>query len=160
MSFKIATITTFTHTKGIPGSTADTNYSYKSTSLDTSGNVLKYRFKNMVKADIEFRIYKFGLGVSYRYYSKMQNIDNAFQSIESLTKTFNSAYPQLQPIDIINYWETHKGFSVFDARVSYKVTDKHKVSVVCNNVSNVTYFLRPLKIEAPRTLALQYVYTF
>ena len=150
----------YAHTKGIPGSTADTNYSYKSTSLDTTGNVLKYRFRNMIKLDVEARIRKFALGVSYRFYSRMQNIDKAFEDIESLTKTFNSAYPQFQPIDIINYWKSHKNFSVFDARISYKLTEQHKLSVVCNNIFNVAYFLRPLKIEPPRTTAIQYVYTF
>jgi outer membrane cobalamin receptor len=150
----------YAHTKGIPGSAADTNYSYKSTSLDTSGNVLKYRFKNMFKADVEVRIHKLGLGMSYRYYSKMQNIDKAFSDIESLTKTLNAGFPQFQPIDILSYWQQHKGFHVFDARISYKLTDKHKLSIVCNNMLNAAYFLRPLKIEAPRTTAIQYVYSF
>jgi len=146
-------------TKNLQGGVGD-SITYKNSSLNPAGNVLKYRFKNMVKLDIEARLHKFGIGVSYRYYSKMQNIDTAFQQIESLTKTINNAYPQFQTIDIVNYWETHKSFSVFDVRVSYKLTDKHKVSIVCNNVFNVAYFLRPLKIEPPRTTALQYVYTF
>jgi len=150
----------YAHTKGIPGSAADTNYSYKTTSLDTSGNVLKYRFKNMFKADVEVRIHNLGAGVSYRYYSKMQNIDKAFADIESLTQTLNSSFNQFAPINIVNYWQSHKGFHVFDARLSYKLTDKHKLSVVCSNVLNTAYFLRPLKIEAPRTTAIQYVYSF
>ncbi len=150
----------YAHTKGIPGSTADTTYSLKSTSIDTNSHVLKYRFRNMFKADVEVRIRKIGLGLSYRYYSKMENIDKAFQDIETLTKTFHSAYPQFASIDIINYWKSHKHFNVFDARASYKLTDKHKLSLVCSNVFNVAYFLRPLKIEAPRTTAVQYVYTF
>ena len=134
--------------------------SYKSTSLNSSGNILKYRFKNMVKLDVEARIHKFGVGMSYRYYSKMQNIDTAFQDIETLTKIINGQYPQFQTINIINYWETHKSFSVFDARLSYKFTRKHKLSIICNNIFNVAYFLRPLKIEPPRTITMQYVYTF
>jgi len=146
-------------TKNLQGGIGD-SVTYKNSSLNPAGNVLKYRFKNMVKLDVETRIHKFGVGVSYRYYSKMQNIDTAFAQIESLTKTINTAYPQFQTIDILNYWETHKSFSVFDARVSYKLTSKHKLSIVCNNVFNVAYFLRPLKIEPPRTTAIQYVYSF
>ena len=76
----------------------------------------------MVKLDIETRIHKFAVGVSYRYYSKMQNIDTAFADIESLTQFLHNSYPQFQTIDIVNYWETHKSFSVFDARLSYKLT--------------------------------------
>ena len=150
----------YAHTKGLPGSTADTNYSYKSTSLDTQGNVLKYRFKNMVKLDIEARIHKFGIGGSYRFYSKMQNIDKAFADIESFTKILNYVYPQFDAISVVNYWETHKNFSVFDARISYKLSDKNKLSIVCNNIFNVAYFLRPMKIEPPRSTAVQYVLTF
>ena len=146
-------------TKSLSGGVGD-SLSYKNTSLNPSGNVLKYRFKNMVKLDVEARIHQFGVGISYRYYSKMQNIDTAFAEIESLTKTINSVYPQFQTINIVNYWETHKGFSVFDARASYKITKKHKISVVCSNIFNVAYFLRPLKIEAPRMVAVQYVLSF
>ncbi|MFI5196972.1 MAG: TonB-dependent receptor domain-containing protein, partial [Chitinophagales bacterium] len=147
-------------TKNIqPGAPGD-SITYKNSSMNATGNVLKYRFKNMVKLDIETRIHKFGLGASYRYYSKMQNIDTAFAVIENLTQNINSAFPQFQTINIVNYWQTHKNFSVFDVRASYKLTDKHKISVVCNNLFNVAYFLRPLKIEPPRTVAVQYVYSF
>ena len=114
----------------------------------------------MVKLDVETRIHKFAVGMSYRFYSKMQNIDTAFAQIESLTKQLNSQYSQFQTIDIVNYWETHKSFSVFDARLSYKLTAKHKLSIICNNVFNVAYFLRPMKIEPPRTTSIQYVYSF
>ena len=146
-------------TKNFQGGVGD-SVNFKNSSLNSAGNVLKYRFKNMAKIDLETRIYKFGFGVSYRYYSKMQNIDTAFLIIEDLTKSINSQYPQFQTINIVNYWETHKNFSVFDARLSYKLTGKHKLSIVCNNVFNKAYFLRPLKIEPPRTTAIQYVYTF
>lgn len=131
--------------------------SYKTSSIDTTGNVLKYRFKHMAKADVEFRIFKFGVGFSYRYYSKMQNIDRAFNDIEVLT---SNTSPYLLPIKATNYWRSHNGYHIFDARVSYKINEKQKVSFICNNVFNIDYSLRPLKIEAPRTTSVQYVYTF
>lgn len=129
--------------------------SYKTSSLDTTDNILKYRFKHMVKGDIEFRIFRFGLGFSYRGYSKMQNIDRAFQDVETLTN--NS--PFFDPIKSVNYWKTHTWIQVFDARVSYNINSHHKLSVVCNNLLNVAYSLRPMKIEAPRTTSIQYVFT-
>jgi hypothetical protein len=113
----------------------------------------------MLKADVEVRVHKFGIGGSYRYYSKMQNIDNAFQTIETLTASINKVAPGLPGIQGVNYWETHNGFGIFDARTSFRLSEKSKLSIVCNNMFNVSYFLRPLKIEAPRTIALQYVYT-
>ncbi|HEY0030850.1 MAG TPA: TonB-dependent receptor [Bacteroidia bacterium] len=129
---------------------------YKNSSMDTTDNVLKYRFKHLVKADIEFKIYQFGIGFSYRYYSKMQNIDKAFEDLEELTE----ALTFVDDLKAINYWEKHDGFHVFDARVSCQLTKKQKISVVCSNIFNVDYSLRPMKIESPRTTALQYVLTF
>jgi iron complex outermembrane receptor protein len=152
-------------TKNFSGGIGD-SVNFKNSSLDTSGNTLKYRFRNMVKVDVEVRIHNIGLGVSYRYYSKMENIDKAFQDIQDVTNSLNTAYPQnitlpkFQPIQIVEYWQSHKSFSIFDARASYKLSTKHKVSLVCSNVFNVAYFLRPLKIEPPRSTAVQYVYTF
>ncbi len=130
--------------------------SYKNSSMDTTDNVLKYRFKHMLKADLEFKIKKFNLGFSYRYYSKMQNIDKALEDIETLT----SAVPFIDDIKGVQYWKTHYYSVIFDARVSYRFNKKMKLSLVCNNVFNVDYSLRPLKIESPRTTALQYVLTF
>lgn len=131
--------------------------SYKSSSMDTTDNILKYRFKHMFKADVEFKIYRFAFGVSNKYYSKMQNIDKAFNDIEVLTDGF---YPNIDRIKGVKYWETHLYVSVWDARLSYTINDKQKLSLVCNNVLNEEYSLRPLKIESPRTTALQYVLTF
>jgi iron complex outermembrane receptor protein len=135
---------------------AGQNLSYKSSSMDTTGNILKYRFKDMVKADVEFRIYKFNVGVSYRYYSKMQNIDRAFAYIEELT----GALDFIHDIKALDYWKKHPDFYVFDARISCQVSPRQKLSVICNNVLNANYSLRPMKIESPRTTAVQYVLTF
>ena len=133
------------------------NLSYKSSSMDTTGNVLKYRFKHMFKFDIEIKIYRFSFGVSNKYYSKMQNIDKAFKDVEILTDGF---YPYVNRIKGVKFWQTHLDISVWDARLSYKITDKQKLSLVCSNVFNEAYSLRPLKIESPRTTAVQYVLTF
>ncbi len=130
---------------------------YKNSSMDTTNNILKYRFQHMFKLDIEFKIYRFNFGVSNKYYTKMQNIDKAFKTIEETT------YNGQDFFDVIyatKYWQTHLDISVWDARVSYNVDKKQKVSIVCNNVFNEIYSLRPLKIESPRTAAVQYVLTF
>jgi outer membrane cobalamin receptor len=130
---------------------------YKNSSMDTTDNVLKYRFKHMFKLDVEFKIYRFSFGVSNKYYSKMQNIDKAFEGIEILTDGF---YPNVYRIKATKYWKSHYYISVLDARLSYTINEKQKVSIVCNNIFNEIYSLRPLKIESPRTAAIQYVLTF
>jgi outer membrane cobalamin receptor len=130
---------------------------YKNSSIDTTGNVLKYRFQHMFKLDVEFKIYRFNVGVSNKYYTKMQNIDKAFVDIEQLTKDASVYFDQIYGT---KYWKQHLDISIWDARVSYNVDKKQKVSIVCNNVFNEIYSLRPLKIESPRTAAVQYVLTF
>jgi outer membrane cobalamin receptor len=131
--------------------------SYKSSSMDTTDNVLKYRFKHMFKLDVEVKIYRFTFGVSNKYYSKMQNIDKAFKDIETLTDGF---YPNVERIKGVKFWSSHYFISVWDARLSYTINAKQKLSIVCNNILNQAYSLRPLKIESPRTAAIQYVLTF
>jgi outer membrane cobalamin receptor len=131
--------------------------SYKSSSMDTTDNILKYRFKHMFKLDVEVKIYRFAFGVSNKYYSKMQNIDKAFKDVETLTDGF---YPYVERIKGVKFWATHYSIIVWDARLSYSISDKQKLSIVCNNVFNEAYSLRPLKIESPRTAAIQYVLTF
>ena len=111
----------------------------------------------MVMADLMARYLKFTAGLSYRYYSRMQNIDKAFTDIQELT---HNAAPYLYEIQAVDYWRSHKGFHIFDARIGYQLTERQKISVICNNLFNVDYALRPLKIEAPRTTAVQYIYTF
>ncbi|HLC83105.1 MAG TPA: TonB-dependent receptor [Bacteroidia bacterium] len=130
--------------------------SYKNSSMDTTDNVLKYRFKHMLKADLEFKIKKFNIGFSYRYYSKMQNIDKALEDIETLT----AGVTFVDDIKGVHYWKSHYYSVIFDARISYRFNKKMRLSLVCNNIFNVDYSLRPLKIESPRTTALQYVLSF
>jgi iron complex outermembrane receptor protein len=144
-------------TKSIQPGMVGNSLSYKNSSMDTTNNVLKYRFKHMFKADIEFKIYKFGVGFSYRYYSKMQNIDKAFKDIEQLTR---DASPYFNTIEGVDYWASHYYIVVCDARLSYNLGTKHKISLVCNNLFNEIYSLRPMKIEAPRSTSVQYVLTF
>ena len=125
--------------------------SYKTTSMDTTSNILKYRFKHMFKADGEFRIYNFTIGASYRYYSKMQNIDKAFETIETAT----AAIPWIEDIKVLDFWKNHKGYNLWDGRVGCNINKKTKVSLICTNIFNLEYSLRPLKIESPRTIAVQ-----
>lgn len=139
---------------GIP---LGTYHDYVSSSEDTTGYTLKYRFNHMLKADIEFTIYKkWSVGFSYRYYSKMKNVDNVISELEYITyegKEF------LNEVKYMNWWRTHGGQHIFDARVGYKINDQHRLSIICNNILNTAYSLRPLKVEAPLTASISYVLT-
>ncbi|MBS1647929.1 MAG: TonB-dependent receptor [Bacteroidetes bacterium] len=154
----VSTTPSYTYAQYVPIAGNPNNpeqLSYNSTSYNPTGNIMKYRFQHLVKADVEFKIYRFSWGISYRYYSKMANVDKALGDLETLTNN-----PFFYPIKSIGFWNSHKGFNIFDTRLSYRVNSRQKVSLVCSNVFNVTYMLRPMKLEPPRTTMIQYVYEF
>jgi iron complex outermembrane receptor protein len=130
-----------------PDGILPTELTYVNTSTDTTDNILKYRFRHLVKADVEFSFKRFTVGASARYYSYMQNIDKLFYDLDQ---------PGLLETGIREYREENdEGSLVFDARASVKVGRYYQVALISNNIANLEYTLRPLKIESPRTIALQ-----
>jgi len=128
-------------------------YTYTTTSSNPTNNILKYRMQHLVRADISATWKSINLGVSGRYNSHVQNIDRAFEDLE--------AYPAagFNP-GIIPWRKEHtKGDYVFDARLSYQISDKHRLGIVMNNVLNREYAIRPLAIEEPRVTVIQYMLT-
>jgi iron complex outermembrane receptor protein len=122
---------------------------YINTSSDTSDLILKYRFRHMFKYDIEFRVRNWTFGVSSRYYSFMENIDDAFYSFDLQE---NPSFPD----GVIKYREeNNNGTWVTDARLGFSPNIRWKFFLVANNVANLEYSLRPMKIESPGTIALQ-----
>jgi outer membrane receptor protein involved in Fe transport len=119
---------------------------YINTSTDTTNNILKYRFEDIAKTDLQITYKRFSIGGSWRYYSFMRNIDYAFYYFDTY----------IIPSGIKKYRKEHNGpTNIFDARVGYNISKKFKVAFVVNNIFNLSYSLRPLKIESPRTFALQ-----
>ncbi len=131
-------------------------FSYNSTSLDPSKGILKYRFLHNVKADVEIVFAKkLAVGISAKYFSKMINMDAIIKDFEELT----TQQEILQDLRYMDFFNSHRfGNWIFDARVSYNVTDIHKFALIGSNILNRTYSLRPLKIEAPRTIMVQYTF--
>lgn len=130
-------------------------YSYNSTSLDPSGKILKYRFLHNVKADVEVTLFKkLAIGGSAKYFSKIINMDGVIKDFEDATSG-----PFMQSIRYLDYFQEHQnGVWIFDARISYNINEKHKLAVISANLLNKSYSLRPLKIEQPRTIMLQYTF--
>ncbi|HNS41593.1 MAG TPA: TonB-dependent receptor [Taishania sp.] len=130
-------------------------YSYDSTSLDPSKRILKYRFLHNVKIDMEWTLFnKLAFGGSVKYFSKMENMDRVIKELEDATSG-----PFMQSLRYMDYFKANqKGVWIFDARISYAITPQHKIAVICANLLNKSYSLRPLKIESPRTLMLQYTF--
>ncbi len=131
-------------------------YSYISTSVDTSGYILKYRFLHTFKGDIELNVHSFYIGFSAKYFSKIENLDKAIQDFEETTL---AAGGSIQPILYMDYYYSHNsGNWIFDMRAGYKINDHHEISLISNNFMNKSYSLRPLKAEPIRNLMVQYVF--
>ncbi len=121
---------------------------YDNSSTNTKNNILKYRFQTIGKIDMQLTYKQFSIGGDWRYYSVMQNIDTIFYSFASaggygIQQYINSHY---KPID------------VFDARIGMQATKQLKIAFVVDDINNVSYMLRPLKIESPRTFAIRLTY--
>jgi iron complex outermembrane receptor protein len=131
-------------------------FTYNTTSLDPSRKILKYRFLHNVKADFEYMYNKrFAIGFSAKYFSKIVNMDAIVKDFEDLTQQ----YDFLQNLRYMDYFESHRfGNWVWDARISYKLKKHHQFAIIGTNILNRSYSLRPLKIEQPRTIMLQYTF--
>ncbi|MNU91104.1 putative TonB-dependent receptor BfrD precursor [compost metagenome] len=132
----------------------DRKLSYSTTSLDSSSHILKYRFLHNVKIDMEYTLLKkLSIGFSAKYYSKIVNMDGVIAGFEAMTQQLDF----IQNIRYMDYYNSHRhGNWIFDARISYLLKDKHRFAIIGSNILNKTYSLRPLKIEAPRTVMIQY----
>jgi len=144
----------FAHDYNPGGKTA---FSYNTTSVNPQSRILKYRFLNTAKLDLELDIKRFAIGTSMRYFSKIVNLDKAIFDFEDVTL---AAGGTMQPILYRNYYYHHNnGNMIWDVRFSYKLTKKSKISLLSTNVLNRMYSLRPLKAEPMRKITVQYSLT-
>ena len=131
-------------------------YSYNSMSVDPSKNILKYRFLHTVKFDIGFDIYAFSIGMSLKYFSKIENLDKTIFDFEDATLASGGT---LQPILYRDYFYNHNnGNAIVDMRAGYRFHKHHKIAVIVDNLFNRWYSLRPLKAEPMRSIQLQYTF--
>ena len=145
----------FAHDYNPGGSTA---FSYNTTSVDPSREILKYRFIHTAKADLQFDIKKLSIGGSLKYFSKTENLDKAIFDFEDATL---AAGGTLQPVLYRNYFYHHNnGNTVLDARIHYELGKNQKLGFIVNNLTNRMYSLRPLKAEPMRKFMFQYSLDF
>ena len=129
---------------------------YRISFSDSTSNMLKYRFKHLVKLDIQATYKKFSLGISLRYNSFMKNIDLMFEE-PILTDTGQQfILPGLREYRKNN----SNGALVFDSRFIYHITKEMKLNLIVNNLFNAEYVSRPADLQAPRNFLLQLQYAF
>ncbi|MBM3165045.1 MAG: TonB-dependent receptor, partial [Bacteroidetes bacterium] len=105
-----------------------------------STNILKYRFRHLVRADIEAVYKKWGFGLSNRYNSYMRNIDKVFEDAIAVNTFILPGLKEYRQV-------YNKGNITFDARISYQCTEKLKASFIANNVFNTETTSRPGDIQ-------------
>lgn len=104
-------------------------------------NILKYRYKQLFKGDIEINPGLWMFGISARYNSFMENIDKAFEQLIPGVKSYRE--------------EHNEGDWVWDLRAGYRITDQFRFSVIVRNLLNHEYMGRPADMQPPRSYTLQ-----
>ena len=123
---------------------------YVSTFSDTTSGLLKYRFRHLVKLDIQGTYKNFFIGYSLRYNSYMHNIDNVFEA--------NLFGTEVLP-GLLNYRSSNEtGSLIMDARMGCRFKDKYSVNILVNNFLNAEYSSRPGDIQPPRQFLVQLQY--
>ncbi len=111
-----------------------------------SENVLKYRFRHVLKFDYEVQIKKISVGLAFLGYSYMENIDAIFEQ--------DFAVPGIR-----TFRQNHnQGTLVTNFRIAYQPTKKLKVAFLVNNLTNEEYALRPALLDAPRNFSVRLDY--
>jgi iron complex outermembrane receptor protein len=127
-------------------------YTFSNTSSSANNSTLKYRSKANIRLDLEI-VYKSKLtiGISYQFNSKMTNIDYAF-----VTGLFNENTLISTDLGINRSMLTlNKGYSLLDYRVRYNFKDNITVGLLCENLFNNSYLIRPANLGSPRTFMFQ-----
>lgn len=109
-------------------------------------SVLKYRFRHMIRLDVQYNLDKFTFGTDINYFSLMENLD--------------AIYVTFIP-GINEYREDHQqGDWIFDIRAGYNINAASSVQLLVKNMFNRMYALRPAKYDAPRNFTIQYKINF
>lgn len=123
--------------------------SFNSTSLDPSLRMLKYRYRNTLKSDVQVLWKRWSVGMSIRYNSFMENIDKVF------TDPLISIYvPGVQD----SRYNMSKGDMFVDLRSQFRFNDNWRAQFGVLNVFNRLSSPRPALLSKPRTFMLQISY--
>lgn len=134
---------------------------YRASLSDTTSTMLKYRYRHLIKGDIQFDYNKWSLGWSIRYTSAMENIDRTFMELWApIGATFFNLGDYILP-GLPDWRERFGGGGVVcDARLSYQFSKTSKMAIIVNNVFNREYDSRPGDVQPPRTVAAQFTLEF
>lgn len=120
---------------------------YRNTSYDPTDNILKFRVQDLFRFDLQGDWKRLMAGFSLRYNSHVRNIDRVFVDLDEA---------QFLTTGVSEWMATHTtGDLLVDARVGLKLSRQAKIAFIVNNLTNEVYSIRPLSIEAPRSMQVQ-----
>lgn len=121
---------------------------YLNTSYDTTNDILKFRIQRLFRMDLQAQYKRVFIGGSVRYNSHVRNIDNAFIELDDLNGILDTGVRQWMEAHTTGDW-------IADARIGMDLTPQIRAALIVNNLTNRSYSLRPLSIEAPRSMQVQ-----
>jgi iron complex outermembrane receptor protein len=111
---------------------------------------LKYRYQHSVKSDAEVSFWRFALGCTFIYNSRMERIDDVFTD-NTVPPVGNLILPGFP-----GYWEENNtGYAVLDARMLCNITSFLSAGLIVKNILNTEYMGRPGDIQPPRNITLR-----
>ncbi len=116
-------------------------FSQKKYGSSINKNILKYRYRHAFKWDAEYVWHGFTLGTGVQYNSFMEAVDGIFELGIPGVKDFRDKH--------------NNGFTVVDLRASQQLNKHLKASVLCNNLLNAVYSVRPALLEGPRSYTVR-----
>jgi outer membrane receptor protein involved in Fe transport len=120
---------------------------YRNTSYDPTDNILKFRVQDLFRFDLQGDWRWLMAGFSLRYNSHVRNIDRVFVDLDEAG---------LLTTGVGEWMATHTtGDLLVDIRVGLDLSKQARIAFIVNNLSNEVYSIRPLSIEAPRSMQVQ-----
>lgn len=129
---------------------SNTELTFRNTSANSNGNVLKYRPRNQFKADVIVDYNKVKIGFGAQYQSKMENIDTAF-----IAPPISFYVPGIET----SFTNDLTQYLLLNARVGYEPVKGINLNLIATNLLNKEYAIRPADLGAPRLVRLQIIYT-
>jgi len=116
------------------------------------GQVLKYRRRHLLKADLEAEFWKTFGGISLQFNSRMINVDEVFLD-PAIGNLLLPGFPE--------YWRDHAtGYTLLDFRLGWSISGMIRVTAILRNAFNVEYLGRPGDIGPPRNITFQLRFEF
>jgi outer membrane receptor protein involved in Fe transport len=116
-------------------------------------NILKYRYRNMARMDVQAGYKRLELGWSFRYNGPIENIDRAFVSLPINLFILDVDRARL---------DNSSGVYIMDARLAWRFRPKSasRLAFLVNNITNQVYMTRPADLRPPRSFQIQLLAEF